>query len=218
MNSLSALTRPCLVLVTDRSMVPGRLEATVSEAVAGGVNLVQLREKALSAGELLALGKRLRLRTQGRALLFINDRVDVALACEADGVQLPEDGLPVAETHRLAGLALSVGRSVHNVAGAVAAAEAGADLLIAGTIYLSRSHPEGEAAGPALITQIRAALPRFSGLLLGIGGITKDNAREVLAAGADGVAVISSILGAPNVRLAAQELRTAMVSEAEAQR
>jgi thiamine-phosphate pyrophosphorylase len=173
---------------------------------------VQLREKDLPAGALLALAKRLRVRIEGRALLFVNDRVDVALASEADGVQLPEDGLPVAEAYRLAGVALLVGRSVHDVEGAVAAAEAGADLLIAGTIYPSRSHPEGVVAGPALITQIRMALPRYSGLLLGIGGITKENVTEVLAAGADGVAVISALLGAPDVRQAAQELRGAMGS------
>jgi thiamine-phosphate pyrophosphorylase len=107
-NALSGLPRPCLALVTDRSLVRGRLEMAVSEAVAGGVNLVQLREKDLPTGELLALAKRIRVRTQGRALLFVNDR-RCGTGLQADGVW---GGWATSEeAHRLAGLALSVGRS-----------------------------------------------------------------------------------------------------------
>ncbi len=208
--TLRSARRPVLALVTDRALTPGGLEVAVAGALDGGVDLVQLREKDLPAAALLAMAQRLREATRGRALLFVNDRLDVALACGADGAQLPEDGLPVAEVRRLAGPALAIGRSVHDVAGAMAAAEAGADLLLVGTIYASRSHPGGPVAGPGLIAQVREALPGFTGLLLGIGGITPANAGEVLAAGADGVAVISSILGAADVRGATEELRAAL--------
>lgn len=202
--------RPVLALVTDRTLTPGGLEVVVAEALDGGVDLVQLREKDLPARDLLVTAQLLREMTRGRALLFVNDRLDVALACGADGVQLPEDGLPVAEARRLAGPALAIGCSVHDVTGAMAAAEAGADLLLVGTIYASRSHLGGPVSGPGLIAQVRAALPDFTGLLLGIGGITPANAGEVLAAGAGGVAVISSVLGAADVRGAAEEVRAAL--------
>ena len=208
--TLRSARRPVLALVTDRTLTPGGLETAVAEALEGGVDLVQLRERDLPAARLLAVAQRLREVTRGRALLFVNDRLDVALACGADGVQLPEDGLPVAEARRLAGPAIAIGRSVHDVAGALAAAQAGADLLLVGTIYPSRSHLGGPVSGPGLISQVRAVLPDFSGLLLGIGGITSANAGEVLAAGADGVAVISSILGAADVRGATEELRAAL--------
>lgn len=211
-----SVRRPVLALVTDRTLAPGGLEVVVAEALDGGVDLVQLREKDLPARDLLGIAHRLREVTRGRALLFVSDRLDVALACGADGLQLPEDGLPVAEARRLAAPALAIGGSVHDVTGAMAAAEDGADLLLVGTIYASRSHPGGPTSGPGLIAQVRAALPGFTGLLLGIGGITPANAGEVLAAGADGVAVISAVLGAPDVRQATQELREALAAKAPA--
>src|SRR4051812_45582266 len=118
---------PCLALVTDRHQAQGRpLDAVVAAALDGGVNLVQLREKDLSARELWALAIRLRELTEGRALLLVNDRLDVALAAGADGVHLAGHSLPVAAARAALGPARLIGCSVHDAAEAEAAARGGA--------------------------------------------------------------------------------------------
>ena len=201
---------PCLALVTDRALCePDSLAGQVRRALTGGVDLVQLREKELPGGELLTLARELRDLTRGKALLLVNDRVDVALACGADGVQLGEDGLPPAEARRLLGPGLLIGRSVHSVEGAVQAQADGADFLVLGTVFPSPSHPTGRATGPDLVAGVRHAV----GLpILGIGGITARNIAGVMAAGAQGAAVISAIIGTPDPARAASELREAMVA------
>ncbi len=197
---------PCLMLVTDRRLCPDLLRA-VAQAVAGGVNLVQLREKDLPAGELLALAQALRRATAGRALLLVNDRADVALAAGADGVHLPEGGLPVAAARSLLGPSRLVGRSAHSAEAAARAEAEGADYLVVGPVYPTRSHPGAMPAGPALMARVREAvrLP-----VLAIGGITPETVAEVLAAGASGVAVISAILGSEDPEAAARALRRAL--------
>lgn len=204
MPASRSLPIPCLTLVTDRTLcedVP--LLEKVAQAVAGGVNLVQLREKDLPAGDLLRLAQRLRQVTAGRALLLVNDRLDVALAAGADGVHLPEIGLPVAEARRLLGRNHLVGRSVHSLAEALRAQAEGADYVQVGTIYPSRSHPDAPPAGPRLIQGVarQVRIP-----VLAIGGVNEDNVAEVTRAGAAGAAVISAILASPSPQLAAQGL------------
>lgn len=203
---MTALSVPCVSLVTDRAVCGGgeRLVAAVEAAVRGGVRLVQLREKDLPAGELLALAMRLRTVTHGRALLFVNDRVDVALAAGADGVQLGEAALPVeAARAAVAGRPLLIGRSVHDVPGGLTAARAGADVLVAGTLFPSASHDGAPAAG---VTFVRALTRATRVPVLGIGGITADDASEVIAAGAAGVAVIREVLAARDPQAAARAL------------
>ena len=207
---MGKLTVPCLALVTDRSALGGlTLEEAVAQAVQGGANLVQLREKDLPAAELLALAGKLRTVTQGRALFLVNDRLDVALACAADGVHLPERGLPVAAARRLSGEGFIIGRSVHSVAEAVRAQEEGADYVQVGTIFASRSHPDQPIAGLALLEAVAAAVTIP---ILAVGGITAANVGEAMAAGASGAAVISAILGAPSPREAARALAQAMTA------
>ena len=196
---------PRLMLVTDRRLCPvERLPGLVAELVRHGVDAVQLREKDLPVPSLLELAHALRAATEGHALLFVNGRVDVALTVGADAVQLGEDAGPVEEARRRAGGRLLVGRSVHDAAGARAAERDGADLLVLGTVYSSRSHPGGATGGPELVRDVcgQVALP-----VIGIGGITAANAAQVIGAGALGVAVISSILSAPEPARAAAELR-----------
>jgi thiamine-phosphate pyrophosphorylase len=196
------------MLVTDRHQAQGRpLEAVVAAALDGGVNVVQLREKDLTARELWALAVRLRDVTAGRALLVINDRLDVAVAVEADGVHLGGHSLPASEARTVVGHGRLVGCSVHDRAEAEAAARGGADYLLVGTLYPSRSKPGRVAAGPALLEELRehVDLP-----LVGIGGIIPRNAREVLSAGGRGVAVISAIMAAPDPAAAAARLRQAL--------
>jgi len=210
MTAVGKLTIPCLALITDRSALGGLpLEEAVAQAVEGGANLVQLREKDLPAGELLALAERLRAVIAGRALFLVNDRLDVALACAADGVHLPERGLPVAAARRLAGDGLIVGRSVHSVAEAVRARDEGADYVQVGSIFASRSHPDQPPAGLGLLEAVAAAVTIP---ILAVGGITAANVGDVLHAGASGAAVISAILGAPSPREAAHGLAQAMAA------
>jgi thiamine-phosphate pyrophosphorylase len=198
--------RPVLALVTDRRRAKGgNLAAAVDAAVRGGVSVVVLREKDLPAGELLCLACQLREVTRDRAALVVNDRVDVALAAGADGVHLGENALPVRAARAVAGTRTPflVGRSVHSHEGAVRAAAEGADYLLLGTIFPSASHPGEPAAGVSLIRQVA---PQVSLPVLAIGGVTASNARECVAAGAAGVAVISALLEAPDVEAAARLL------------
>ena len=196
---------PALCLVTDRRrLAAGRcLEEVVARAVEGGATMVQLREKDLPAGEMLTLACRLREVTRGKALLLINDRVDVALACQADGVQLGEHGLPVEAARRASGDGLLLGRSVHSVEGAVAAEAEGVDVLVVGTIFESESHPGASAAGVGLLRRVsdRVRIPA-----LAIGGVTSANVSSVIAAGASGAAVIGDIVASDDPELATRAL------------
>ena len=206
---VSRVPQPCLCLVTDRSIVEeGTLVSRVAEAVAGGVDMVQLREKDLPGGPLLELAVSLREAIAGRALLIINDRADVAAVASAAGVQLGEEGLPVDAARQVLGAGALVGRSVHSEAGAFQSAAQGCDFLVVGTMYPTATHPGAAPAGPGLVRRIgeRSRLP-----LIGIGGITHANAPQVLAAGAAGVAVISSILSSPQPGEAARQIKQAMM-------
>lgn len=199
---------PILCLVTDRLRCAGRpLEEVVEAAVSGGVDMVQLREKDMAAGSLLDLALKLRRITASRTSLFVNDRIDVALACDADGVQLGEDSIPVEAARDLAGGGLLVGRSVHSVESAIDASRAGADLLVFGTVFATASHPGQPPGGTGPLVEISR---HDTAPVLGIGGITSGNAAEVVEAGASGVAVITAITESPDSRKAARVLKRAM--------
>ena len=210
------LPEPCLCLVTDRRVGDETsLVDRVVRAVAGGVNLVQLREKDLPGGRLLRLAASLKHAIGGSALLIINERVDVAAAIAADGVQLGEEALPVAAARDILGPEALIGRSVHSEEGAAAAVRAGADFLVAGTMYASRSHPGEEPAGPGLIRRITPACPVP---VIGIGGINAENLGQVMEAGAAGIAVITSILASPDPEVAARAIKQAMLAASPAAR
>lgn len=203
------LPRPLLMLVTDRSLCGGAdgLVNAVAAAVAGGVNVVQLREKDLSDAEQAALAYRLRDAIGSKALLVVNDRTAVALSAGADGVHGGEASLPVDMMRREVAGRLLIGRSVHSVPAAVAAARSGADYLVAGTVFPSRSHPGQATGGVERVRQIVAAVPIP---VIAIGGITAENAADVVHAGAAGVAVIAAILTGRNAQAAATDLRAAL--------
>jgi thiamine-phosphate pyrophosphorylase len=189
-----------------------RLEWAVEAAVAGGVNLVQLREKDIDPQALLAVAERLRHITHGKALLFVNaqsaGQVEIALASDADGVHLGEVSLPVEDVRRLlAGRDMLIGQSVHGLAKARQAEKAGVDLVQVGTVFASASHPGQSPTGTELISLVASSVttPVF-----GVGGITTSNAHTVIAAGADGVAVVREVLAAQSPYRAAQRLRQAV--------
>ena len=216
--SSPALPYPALCLVTDLSYSQGQpLPAKVAAAVEGGVNMVQLREKDLPAGELLALATTIRdvtLDKKGKkdekgqkALFLVNDRIDIALASGADGVQLGEEALPVDAARRIAGQGLLIGRSVHSLQGATEAEAHGADFLVVGTIFDTGSKPEAQPAGLELLAKIARSV---SIPFLAIGGVNSGNVAQVMAQGASGAAVISAILAPSDTRRAARELKEAM--------
>ena len=196
-----------LYLITDRHQVPaGRtLAGTVEAALRGGVRAVQLREKDLSAAELLPLAAELRTLTRRfGARLLINDRIDVALAVEADGVHLGGHSLPATLARRLLGPQRLIGASTHHPAEVAAAAAAGADFVTYGPIFAT---PSKAAYGPplgldALSTVCQAApLPIFA-----LGGIKAGHRPLLHARGAHGIAVISAIIAAPDPESAARRL------------
>ncbi len=204
----SSLPRPIVALVTDRNLAggPDALIDAVAQAVDNGVNLVQMREKDLPDALQLELAQRLREITKGKALLFINDSVSIAEASGADGVQLTENSRSIASAHARMGRPLLIGRSVHGVDAAREAAAQGADLLVVGTVYDSPTHPGQPPAGVGLVGW--CAQPGVP--VIGIGGITAQNAGAVMQAGASGVAVISAILAARDPATAASQLAAAV--------
>ena len=206
--SPSSLPRPIVALVTDRNLAggPDALVDAVAQAVDNGVNLVQMREKDLPDAVQLALAQRLREVTNGKALLFVNDSVSIAEASGADGVQLTENSRSIASARARMAHPLLVGRSVHGVDAAREAAAQGANLLVVGTVYDSPTHPGQPPAGVGLVGW--CAQPGVP--VVGIGGITAQNAGAVMQAGASGVAVISAILGSANPAGAAARLAAAI--------
>ena len=204
-----ALQNPALCLVTDRrACPPDELPGRVAAAISGGVDIVQLRDKQESGGPLLELAAALREETRGSAILLVNERADVAAACGADGVQLGEAAMPTASVRLILPKGSIIGRSVHSVEGASEAQASGADFLLVGTMFATRSHPGEEPSGPGLLKRIRAA--GVGAPLLAIGGITADNVAQLMRAGANGAAVITAILASPDPERAASEIKSAM--------
>lgn len=198
---------PTLMLVTDRALLASRDWSELAQAAAaGGVNAVQIREPGLTARELFSIVTSIQSALPSGVLTIVNDRLDVALACGADGVQLGARSLPVRIARGIAG-ELTLGASVHSLEEAVQAERDGADYLVVGTMFPSRSHPGKAPEGLPLLREIRGTV----GLpLIGIGGVTAERASSVMKAGASGVAVISEIMAANDVEQSARRLRQAL--------
>lgn len=195
---------PRLHLITDRAAVPdGSLARAVTAAVSGGVGVVHLREKDLGPLELLKLARDLVAAVRGKALLLVNGAVQVALDAEADGTQLPRDGLAPGAARRVLGAGKLIGCSVHGVEEARTAAAGGADFLLLGTIFETSSKPGRRPAGVELI---RAVTEAVGVPVVAIGGINHANVPLVMRAGAYGVAVRSAILEAAAPAEAARRL------------
>lgn len=201
-----------LYLVTDRHQTRGRpLIDVIEECLGAGVGAVQLREKDLMAADLLALARLLReLTRRAGARLFINDRVDVALAAEADGVQRGHTSLPVGIMRSVAGSRLLIGASVHSLEDAQAAERDDADFLVFGPVYDTPSkRPYGPPQG---VEALRRVVERVRVPVFAIGGITSERVHEVKKTGAHGVAVISAILSTEQPAAAAKAFLDALGS------
>ncbi len=193
------------MLVTDRTVAGGieALHRKVADAVSGGVNIVQLRDKDLPHDETVSLAKGLREVTSGRSALVANRPAQTVLSLHADGVHLPEDAeAPEEWPHRLL-----IGRSVHSEASALRAEADGADYIVFGPVYETRTHAGAPALGCAALQDVCQLV---SVPVIAIGGVTAASVPEVMAAGAAGVAVVRAILAAPDPKAAAASLSDAL--------
>ena len=188
-----------IYLVTDDGCLQGRaLIDCVREALEGGVTLVQYRAKTASSAEMYAEALQLKaLCDSFNVPLIINDRLDIAMAVGAAGVHLGQDDLPCAAARKILGEDYIIGVSAHNPAEAKAALQSGADYLGCGAVFGTATKADVKKLG----TEGLAAICKAKGLpVVGIGGVTADNYREVRAAGADGAAIVSGILAQPDIR------------------
>ena len=197
---------PRLYLVTERSHLDGRDFLHVVElALQGGATMVQLREKNASGREFLELALALRpLTRKYNVPLWINDRVDIALAAEADGVHLGQSDLPADAARRIIPRKMLLGISVGTVEQALAAEAAGADLLGSGAVFPTATKDDAEAVAQSTLADICSAV-RIP--VVAIGGITLQNLHIPMAAGVAGVAVVSAIMNPPDTLAATRDLR-----------
>jgi len=184
-----------LYVILDRSVARGRTLPELLEAVlAGGCRMVQLREKAMPLSELFPVAQVLRRRSREAGALFIvNDRADLALALDADGLHLGQDDLPGIAGRRLLRPGMILGVSTHDADQARRALADGADYIAVGSMFPTGTKPGFQLVGPDLIRRVR---PEIAIPLVAIGGINEDNCEEVVSAGADAVAVISAVCAA----------------------
>ena len=192
---------PTLYVVLDRAAARGRsLDDVLAAVIEGGCRMVQLRDKESPSGRLLPLADQLLARARRAGVTFVvNDRVDLAVAVGADGVHLGQDDLPARLARPLLRPGMVLGVSTHDVAQAHAARDAGADYVAVGAMFATTTKPDFLLVGPGLVRKLR---PDIRVPLVGIGGITHDNVADVIRAGADGVAVISAVCGAPDPAVA----------------
>ena len=195
-----------IYLVTDREILKGKdLLDAVEQAIKGGVTLVQLREKSISSRDFFELATALKKLVNSYNIpLIINDRLDIALAVDADGLHIGQDDLPLVQTRRILGKGKILGYSVKTVEEALFGEKNGADYLGAGAIFATGSKADvGEPIGISALLEIKESVKIP---VVGIGGISAANAEAVKQTGADGVSVISAILGKEDITTAAKNL------------
>ncbi|WP_172844437.1 thiamine phosphate synthase [Tumebacillus algifaecis] len=196
-----------LYVVTGHQFLKGRsLESVIRAAIHGGADCIQLREKEYTGRQLLEAGLLLRRITKEMgATLIVNDRIDVARAVDADGVHLGQSDLPIQVAREMLAVGKIVGISTHNVAEAVAAERSGADYIGFGPIKQTATKQDTEpVVGAAGLQEVRrhVSLP-----IVAIGGIKAEDVAEIIRNGANGVAVVSAVIGSDDVQAAAQNIR-----------
>ena len=200
-----------LYVITDEKVSRGRSHLQVAEAaIRGGADVLQLRDKEAGSGRLYRVALQLRKLTRDAGIPFIvNDRLDIALAADADGVHVGQADLPASVVRRILGPARILGVSVDTVEEAILAEKDGADYLGVGPVFEARG-TKPDAGLPLGVDRI-ARIRRRCGLpIVAIGGINAENARSVREAGADAAAVISAIVAADDIARAARRLKTVL--------
>ena len=195
-----------LYLVTDRNQTGGRdLLWVLQQALDGGVKAIQLREKDLCGKDLFLLAEQARKLCEAYgAALFINDRVDVALAVDAAGVQLSRTSLPVETARVLLGDKKLIGVSTHSLQEAQEAKQDGADFILFGPVYFTAA--KAAYGAPQGLTALRTIVDHIPLPVYAIGGIKPDNIEPTKQTGARGVALISAIVSAESPKEAAAKM------------
>ncbi len=200
-------------LITDRKQTKMTVPDAVRLALKGGARAIQVREKDLPVRELLSLAQELRAITRDfKARLFINDRLDVAVAAEADGVHLGHQSMPPEAARRIVGMRMLIGVSTHTIEEARAAQAGGADFVTFGPVFLTPSKaPFGQPVGLDGLKAVKNAIgiPLFA-----LGGVKSGNISRILGAGADGVAMISDVFGSDNIQQATEDVVRASHNQA----
>ena len=193
------------VIISEELSVGRSVIQVAAEAIAGGAQAIQLREKNWPVRQLLEVGKEIRKLTSDKKVLFImNDRVDVAIAVDADGVHLGQDDMPFQEAKRILGPGKIIGLSTHSLEQAIEAQKLGADYIGVGPVYPTNSKADlSPIVGLDLVSRVskNVTIP-----FVAIGGINKNNVEQVIKAGAPGIAVITAVTGAKDITGAAKEL------------
>lgn len=194
-----------IYLITDRTLAIKGIIAEIIEALEGGIRFIQLREKDLGGKDLLSLAREIReLTFEFGAKLIINGRIDIAALSAADGVHLGHLSVSPTEARRLVGAERLIGVSTHNIEEAKKAQTEGADFITFGPVFHTPSKaPFGEPVGTDKLREVKKAvsIPVYA-----LGGIKKKNIKEVVSAGADGISVISAIIGTDDVKGSAESL------------
>lgn len=196
-----------IYVITDRGLSHGRSEAEVAKlAYEGGADIVQLRMKTEGGKEMLEQAKAIKELADKYAKFFIvNDRVDIAILSDADGVHLGQNDLPIQEARKLLGDDKLIGVSVRNVDQAIEAFEAGADYIGVGSIFQTSTKSDAlQSLGLDALFEIRNAVDIP---IVAIGGINKGNIKDVIRSGADAAAVISAVVGQDDISRSVHELR-----------
>jgi thiamine-phosphate pyrophosphorylase len=196
-----------LYVITDESAGAGLSHAEIAKrAIRGGADVIQVRDKTCGPRELLRIGRVIREITGKTGTLFmVNDRLDVAIACGADGVHLGQDDLCADVARQLTPPGFIIGVSVGTLEEAVRAERDGADYVALSPVFPTASKNDaGPGHGLEVLREIRqnVAIP-----VIAVGGITRENVHDVIIAGADGIAVISAVVGSPDIAEAARELK-----------
>ncbi|AGB02014.1 thiamine phosphate synthase [Methanoregula formicica] len=195
-----------LYVITDEGLAGGLPHSEIARrAVLGGADVIQFRDKTLTSREMVRVGREIGEITRKAGTLFIvNDRLDIALTCGADGVHLGQDDMGCGTARQLSPAGFIIGISVGSVDEALAAEQQGADYVAVSPVFPTGSKADaGPGYGLATLKDIRSAV---SILVIGIGGIGPANAADVIGAGADGIAVISAVVSQPDITAAARRL------------
>jgi thiamine-phosphate pyrophosphorylase len=203
-----------LYVILDRQFLAGKDELDIAgQIIDGGAKVIQLRDKQSKRGELLLVAQKLReLCSQADVLFIINDYLDLAMAADADGLHIGQEDLPLPVVRRELPIDKVVGCSVTTLSQATKAQTEGADYIAVGSIFPTTTKKEAIVVGVDILKELKrtASIP-----LVAIGGINQNNVGEVVAAGADAVAMISAVLGEKDVRGAVQKLVAKMDSAKE---
>ncbi len=195
-----------LYLITDRSFLNGRdLKNCIEDALKGGATLVQIREKDTSTRDFFQVAKEIKeVTSKYNVPLIINDRIDIALAIDAEGVHLGQSDMPIAIARGILGKDKIIGISANNLDEALEAQKNGADYLGLGPVFYTGT--KKDIKEPIGLTGLKELTKNINIPSVAIGGINKENAKSILDSGVNGISLISAILGSENIEKATVEL------------